>query len=255
MIAILWREWRTLSRSLVTVVIHFVTPLFLLVFFATVLGRNLQSFAYNGQNVGYLDFFAPGLIGYVTFMTFQISVTFVRHDRMSGMLGIVSLSCGGLHGYVGGKLIAQIVINILKAVALALLAITISNGHIALFQSYNIVLFAVAVVLGSIVWMSLGITTALLLKRDDMREVLMILISMPIAFASTMYYDISRAPTWIAGLSTINPLTYICNLTRQAYLAPHIEFANSDLYVLVLMAVASFSLACLVSRKVSLAVS
>ena len=252
MMSILWREWRVLSRSLLTMTIHFVTPLFLLVFFATVMGNNVRSFSFNGDDVSYIAYFTPGLVGYVTFMTFQISMTFVRHDRMSGMLGIVCLSSGGLGGYLLGKLTSQIGINVIKAVALVLLATAISAVGVKLLAFGNLIMFALAIVLGTAVWLSLGIAIAMLLKRDDVRELITIMFSLPIAFASSMYYDVTRAPGWILGLSHLNPLTYVCNVARKAYLLPDHTAIDGDVLVLFFMVVVSVLLAFLASKRASL---
>lgn len=250
MIPIIWKEYKALQTSLVMMIFHFITPLFLLIFFAVVLGRNLASFSYDGSAIDYLDYFTPGLVGYVTFMTFQIALTLIRHDRMSGMLGIIILSRGGLGEYLGGKLIAQLVINIVKVTLLISLAMLISSGQVELFGLQNLGLFILAILLGSAVWLSLGLALGLFLKRDDVREVLMMFISMPLIFSSSMYYDISRAPAWIQAIGIVNPLTYICNLARRAYLLPDIDLFSFDLGILAFMAIIAMALAMFVSRRI-----
>ncbi|RKX26320.1 MAG: hypothetical protein DRP47_08375 [Candidatus Zixiibacteriota bacterium] len=250
MIPIIWKEFKALQTSLMMIIFHFITPLFLLIFFAVALGRNLASFSYGGSAIDYLDYFTPGLVGYITFMTFQISLTLIRHDRMSGMLGIIVLSRGGLGEYLGGKLIAQLAINIAKIVLLIFLAMLISSGQVELFSLQNLGLFLLTILLGSSVWLSLGLALGLFLKRDDVREVLMMFISMPLIFSSSMYYDISRAPAWIQAIGIVNPLTYTCNLTRRAYLLPDMGSFSSDLGILACMAVVAMALAVFVSRRI-----
>lgn len=246
--AIIWKEFKTISGSVMSSVLHLVTPLFLLVFFATVLGRNLQSFQYQGNAVSYLDFFAPGLVGYVTFMTFQMALTFIRHDRVSGILGITVLAQGGLAGYLGGKLVAQAGINVVKVALLVPLAVLISQEPIALWNPANMMLFLIALLLGTTVWLGLGLALALKLKRDDVREIVIMVVSMPLIFSSSMYYDISRAPGWIRAISQVNPLTYTCNVLREAYLVESATF-TSDLLVLSCMAAAATMLALIIARK------
>ncbi len=249
MIPTIWKEFRALQTSMVTVLFHFMTPLFLLVFFATVMGRNLSSFVYAGASVDYIDFFTPGLVGYATFMTFQLALTFVRHDRMSGMLGIIILCRSNLSGYVSGKLVAQLVINLLKVAALIALSMLLSGTQVALFQPANLIGFVLALAFGSTVWLGLGLATALVLSRDDIREVLTMFVSMPLVFASSMYYDISRAPAWIQAIARVNPLTYTCNLTREAYLLPDMNLFSTDLGILACMAVGAMALAVFVSGR------
>jgi ABC-2 type transport system permease protein len=250
MIPILWKEFKALQTSLVTLVFHFVTPLFLLVFFATVMNRNVISFDYAGSAVKYLDFFTPGLVGYVTFMTFQLALTFIRHDKMSGILAIIVLSRGDLAGYLGGKLAAHLVINVFKIAALIALATLLSGSGIALLRPANAAMFLLAVCLGTTIWLTLGLATALLLPRDDIREMLTMLLTLPLVFASSMYYDVSRAPSWIQTIAGINPITYTCNIARRAYLRPDMGAISSDLGILVLMTVIAISLAVFVSRRI-----
>ena len=250
MMPCVWREVKTTLTSLITIILHFVTPLFLLVFFATVLGRNLVSFSYNGATVGYLDFFTPGLVWYTTFMTFQMALLFIRHDRMSGMLGMMVLARGGLGGYITGKLVSQVAINIIKAASLVGLAVVISSGTTAVWRLPNLGLFGLAVLLGSVVWLCLGLAAAMVLKRDDVREILTMLIAMPLTFGSSMYYDITRAPQWIRAISQVNPLTYTCNVAREAYLSPTPTGFDRDLIILAVMAILSLTLAVGVSRKI-----
>ena len=165
---------------------------FLLGFFATVLGRNLQSFQYQGNAVSYLDFFAPGLVGYVTFMTFQMALTFIRHDRMSGILGITVLAQGGLAGYLGGKLVAQSGINVVKVALLVLLAVLISQEPIALWNPANMLLFLIALLLGTTVWLALGLALGLKLKRDDVREIVMMMVSIRAMSWRTWYSNLVK---------------------------------------------------------------
>ncbi len=249
MMAVVWKEFKTMTTSAMSVMLHFIAPLFLLVFFATVLGRNLASFSYGGSEVDYLVYFTPGLIGYVTFMTFQMALTFIRHDRMSGILGIVVLAQGGLGGYIGGKMTAQVTINTIKSAALVLLSLLIAGGTTALGNIANMGLMLVVIVLGSAVWLLIGLSVAFILKRDDIREILMMLISMPLIFSSSMYYDVSLAPGWIRLISVVNPLTYTCNLARQAYLNESIGSCGVDLIVLAAMTVVALGCALFVSRR------
>ena len=247
--SMLWREFRTMVSSPLSIIIHFVSPLFLLIFFATVFGRNLQSFAYSGTSVSYLDYFTPGLVGYITFMTFQLALVFVRHDRVSGMLGIIALSKGNLANYIGGKIIAQIVLNIVKCLILVILSIIISQGNIFISHPMNTIVFCIAIILGTATWLCLGVSFALKIKREDMRDIIVMLLSMPLTFSSSMYYDISKAPSWIKAISIINPLTYTCDIARSAYLSESINIDSYKLMILFIMAIISIGIAIFLSRR------
>jgi len=250
MMPILWREIKSLSSSAVMTVFHFTIPLFLLIFFATVLEKNIVGISYNGQSISYLDYFAPGLVGYVTFMSFQFSLTFIRHDRSSGILAIIRLARGNLNTYIGGKLAAQSLINSVKVILLISLATVALGGSYALLSAANLSLFFTALALGTVCWTAIGIALGFVIKRDDMREMISALVTMPLVFASSMYYDITRAPGWIKAVSVCNPLTYTCDLLRSAYLVESPSFLSGDLYVLLLITLAASSVAIVLSRRI-----
>jgi ABC-2 type transport system permease protein len=201
------------------------------------------------MSVNYLDYFTPGLVGYMTFMTFQLALVFVRHDRTSGMLGIIVLSKGSLANYLGGKLLAQTIINLMKCLILVILSIIISGGHIYISYPLNAIAFIFAIILGTSTWLCLGVSLALRIKREDMREIIVMLLSMPLTFSSSMYYDISKAPSWIKAISIINPLTYTCDIARSAYLSESINIDSYKLIILFIMAIISIGIAIFLSRR------
>lgn len=235
MLAIVWREFKVAISSPVVLIFHLLTPLFLLVFFASVLASNLRTFSYSGIQVSYFDFFTPGLAGYVTFMGFSLALTFVRQEKVSGLLNVTALARGSLVGYVSGKLTAQTILNFAKAAMLLVVAAVMSSGTSHLLRIPNLFIFVTTLAMGSVVWLSLGIALATIIRREDLRDVTVTLLTLPLVFSSSMYYDISQAPSWIRAISRINPLTYTCNGLRAAYLVDSVNYVSTDQAVLALM--------------------
>jgi ABC-2 type transport system permease protein len=80
-----------------------------------------------------------------------------------------------------------------------------------------------------------------------MREIVFLLLTMPITFASSMYYSLDHAPTWIKLISSVNPLTYTSNILRQSFLVTNPvgwthDFLCLALSALIVSALAIFSL-------------
>jgi ABC-2 type transport system permease protein len=215
--AILWREIKVVFGSIFGLTAQFLTPVFFLVFFATAFSSNLGLMAVGNTKVGYLEFFAPGLFGYVTFMILTLGFSFVRLDVHSGMLAIVALSRTSLAGYYWGKLTMQVLLAGFKILLLGLLTAMLV-GHAPRLAAINLLLFAVTLVLSVAVWFSLGLLGGVFVRRDDLREIIMIFVTLPLTFASSMYYKVELAPTPIRWLASVNPLTYSCNLLRGCYL-------------------------------------
>jgi ABC-2 type transport system permease protein len=215
--AILWRELKVTFGSAFGLAAQFVAPVFLLVFFATAFSNNIGKIAIGDDQVSYLEFFAPGLFGYVTFLLLALSLAFVRIDKRSGMLAIIALSRTSLSGYFWGKFITQVLLVTLKIVFLIVLAVLLT-GRAPAFSLSNLPLFLLTLVLSVAVWYSLGLVGGIFLQRDDIREVVMILVTLPLTFASSMYYNVQIAPEPIRWIATVNPLTYTCNIFRGCFL-------------------------------------
>ena len=123
------------------------------------------------------------------------------------------------------------------------------SGDIFISLPMNVIALCMAIILGTTTWLCLGVSLALKIKRDDTREILVMLLSMPLTFSSSMYYDISKAPTWIKSISIINPLTYTCDIARNAYLSKSINLDSHKIIILFIMAVISIGLTIFLSRR------
>ncbi len=247
--ALIWREFKVAFGSIFGLVFQFLTPVFLLLFFATVLSTNLRTMSFDGSEVSYLVYFTPGLFGYVTFMILSASLVFLRMDSQSGILEIIILSRVSINGYFWGKYFVVLILAAIKILLLLIIAILLS-GYIPQMTPVNIVLFLLALNSGTLIWYSLGIIGGVFIKRDDMREVVMMMIALPLTFASTMYYSLEAAPEIIKAISYINPLTYICNIFRSGYLGSNIDNMLSQVYALAAMAIVLLILAMISLKKV-----
>jgi ABC-2 type transport system permease protein len=248
MIAILWREWKVSLNNVFGLVAQFTAPLFILFFFGVSFSSNLGAMKIEGIETNYLEFFAPGLFGYVTFMIFAITSGFIRMDRQSGMLTVIVLSKTSLNGYYWGKLIFQIMITLAKIILLAILATALA-GRLPNFSLSYLPLFLLVVILSVAVWFSFGMAIGVIVRRADLREVAMMLLILPLTFASSMYYDISLTPLPIRWLAAINPLTYTCNIFRGCYLGSLPTNAPFQFICLTIFAIAAAAIALYALRR------
>jgi len=217
MTAIIWRDMKVSMGSVFGLVLQFSTPVFMLLIFATAFSSNIGKIATSGTDISYIEFFAPGLFGYMTFFLLNLSFSFLRIDKHSGVLSIIALSRASLASYFWGKYFVQLVLTLLKIVLIAVIAMMLTK-NIPDISLLNAVLFMITLVLGVAIWYSLGMLGGIFIQRDDLREVVLMMLILPLTFASSMYYNIQMAPTPIRWLATFNPLTYICNIFRGCYL-------------------------------------
>jgi ABC-2 type transport system permease protein len=229
--AILWREMKVTFGNIFGLLAQFAAPIFILLMFATTLSGNIGLMTFGAARVNYLEYFAPGIFGYVTFLLLGITSGFIRMDKQAGILTIIALSKVSLDGYFWGKLIFQVFLTAAKILLIGGLAMLLA-GHIAPLTLSKFPIFLLTLIFSVTIWYSLGLAIGAMVARADIREIMMMLLMMPLTFASSMYYDISLAPKPIQWIAAINPLTYSCNLFRGFYLNTMPSDANLQLIIL-----------------------
>lgn len=251
MYAILWKEFKEAFYSAYRIISSFAVPVFLLIFFSVVFTRNIGTIEYVADKVDYNRFFAAGLFGYVTFLLFSLTFAVVRIDRVQKVIAVILVSRVPLSSYFWGKQIANTIQTFLKVFVLLFLTYLITGSTLPV-NGINIFLFAIALILGSVFWSSLGVISAVFITREDVRDIVFMLFTMPITFASSMYYNLERAPGWIKAISAFNPLTYTCNIIRQSFLLEHPQEWTSDFVLLIISAALATFLASLSLKKLSI---
>jgi ABC-2 type transport system permease protein len=251
MYATLWREFKQSFTNLLRMVAHFITPIFLLIFFAVVFATNIKGINFQGSQVSYIQYFVPGLIAYLTFLLFALTFALVRGDRASRITSVITVSRVPFVAYYAARMIANICTTILKVVVVGLLAFLVA-GSLVPFAWSNIFLFLSGLILGVICWSSLGFIASAFITREDFRDIVFMLLTMPITFASTMYYNLDHAPTWIRLISSVNPLTYTSNIIRQSFLLTNPVGWTHDFLYLSLSALIVSALAILSLRRLTI---
>ncbi len=249
--AIIWREIKVTFSSIFGAVSHFATPVFMILLFATALSGNIGKIAMADSQVSYIEFFAPGLFGYMTFFLFGTSFSFLSLDSRTGILSVIAMSKASLTGYFWGKYIFQFCLTLIKILLIMMIAVILAKNlpEVTLFNS---AIFIITLILGAGIWFSLGMIGGIYLPREDVRAVVITLVSLPLTFASSMYYGIDRMPAVIRWIALINPLTYICNLFRGCYLNNLPADYLLQLLILFIVTIVALSFALFSLSKVKL---
>jgi ABC-2 type transport system permease protein len=195
-------------------------PAMYLIFF----GFGFQSLSGSGgSGNSYLRFLAPGILAFQAVMAGTVAGSILWADRRWGMLaqllvgpftrleyllGIMVTSL--VFGLGGGLVMLAIAVSLLGAGALSIAAVGIMLGTIAL---------------GSVLFGSLMLLLAALVKSNNAYNSIQILLIFFVNFASTVFYPYSsKLPPELRALFVANPLTYIADTVRGAYmntLNPH----------------------------------
>lgn len=213
--AVLWRELAGNLRPL-TITTYFLAPIFYVVFFTVALSNNVRAVPYQDSLVRYDRFFLPGLIAMQTFMLFALTFSLVRIDRVTKVLTLIVISRVPLEVYFLGKLLISALMSAIKAL-LVIIAAWALTGQTPPFSAASASWLLVGLALGTLVWHSLGFVASAWVTREDIRDLVFSILTLPITFASSAYYNLSAAPIWVRAVGAVNPLTYTADIMRSAY--------------------------------------
>ncbi len=213
-----------------TLVILVGLPGLYLVFF----GYGFQSLAGTGAaGAAYLTYLAPGIMSFQAVMAGTVGGSMLWADRRWGMLSQLLVGPFTRFQYLLGIMLTSLLFGlggsaVMLAVAYALLG-AIPTGPVALGVMFG------AIIIGSIFFGALMLLLSALIKSNTAYNSVQILLIFVINFASTVFYPLSSdLPFAMQVLFRINPLTYVADAVRGAYLG---SFSSTDgLQLLVLTA-------------------
>lgn len=248
--AIMWREGAVSLRPL-TLMSYFIAPLFYVVFFAVAITTNVRSVPYGSGLVRYDRFFLPGLIAIQSFMLFSLTFSLVRLDRATKVMTLITISRVPVTTYYFGKLLMAMLMSFLKALLIILVAF-LFTGQAPSLSLGSFAWMSTGIVLGTTVWLSLGFVAAAYISREDTRDLVFTLLTLPTTFASSAYYNLALTPAWVRVVGAVNPLTYTSDLIRLSYLptqsvSPWALLAGLSAWAVISMTLALRSLGKLVA--------
>ncbi|MGC9093880.1 MAG: ABC transporter permease [Bacteroidota bacterium] len=213
---ILWRECKVNLTNKSRVANNFLNPVIALVLFAAMFSVYIARVPYGNTSLRFVDFFIPGLLTMQVFALFSTTFSLVRLDNVSGFLTNIAISKTGLHSYYVGSLLANMLVTILRIIILVAVA-RLAVGSPLPPSLWNVAIVLLAVCIGSVLWYSLGFVCGLLIKREDIRDILFSLVTLPMTFASSVYYNVDRVSPSLRKIALLNPLTYNCDVIREAF--------------------------------------
>lgn len=243
--AVLWREIKGQLTAPITAIGHFIEPVFYVVLFAAAFGANFNSISYRGLSFRYTEFFIAGVIAFQTFSLFSLTFSLVRLDRQINIVAVFLTSGVTPYKYLAGKLAASVAITVMRGAIV--LGVGLCLSFISLPSVAHLLIALFGLIVGSIVWFGLGFICGVFIMREDVRDIVFSMLSLPITFASSMYYNLDLAPHWLKIVGQFNPLTYIADTIRCALLG--LEVPGVYIFVLVVSALLSLGLALASARK------
>lgn len=201
---ILWlREMKRFFRAKSRVVGTMAMPLLFLIFLGFGFGRvNIPGIS---QNLNYINFLVPGIIGMSLLFTSTFAGLSVLWDREFGFLKEIMVAPVSRVSIALGRIAGGISTSLFQGISILIISLLLGfkiKGLISLLLS---ILF-MALVSATFVAMGLGIASQM--KDIHGFSLIMNFLIFPLFFLSSALYPIQNLPPIFRGLSYIDPLTY-----------------------------------------------
>jgi len=212
---IAYRDFAWLKRWKPSLYAEILNPIVYLLLFAAALTDNFGEISLNNQRTSYVLFFIPGLIILQTFNRFPLVLGASSNDRRWGIFRVYMTTKMKPYHYVMGKTLVSVCVSALQA--LFILGVSALLARPMSFNGTSYIVLALIIVSSSLFWTFLGIIIGLTTSHEQKRSVYITLLTLPIMFSSSIFYDISQAPKYIYWLGLVNPLTYMANAARASF--------------------------------------
>lgn len=176
-----------------------------------VLGSGMHNAFRTQTGVPYAAYLLPGVVAMTVLFSGLFAGVTTVWDREFGFLKEVLIAPVSRLAIVLGKVVAGTLTTALQALLTVLFAplVGVSLEWSALLPTLGIVLVTSASVVG------LALCIAARLKTFEGFSNLANLVALPLFFLSGSMYPIDDAPSWLAPLIRLNPITYAVDALRQ----------------------------------------
>jgi lipooligosaccharide transport system permease protein len=194
-------------------------PITLLLAFGLGLGAYMSAgVEWNGRRVGYMDFVAPGMLAYTTFMTavFQsLFGAFIRMRYQRTWEGQLTTQLDLRHVVWGEILWAAVLTTSYVAIVALVLSGCQALGLIQLELGLLPVVIPIAFV-SACAFAALGLCFTALVPTIDHMNLPIFLVILPMGFVSATYFPLGHPV--VAAISTVNPLYHLAEGLRALLL-------------------------------------
>ncbi len=201
---ILWlREMKRFFRAKSRVIGTMAMPLLFLVFMGFGFGRmNVPGIS---QNINYMNFLVPGIIGMSLLFTSTFAGLSVLWDREFGFLKEIMVAPVSRVSIAVGRIAGGISTSLLQGISILLISILMGFKIKGLSPLLLSILFMALV---SATFVAIGLGIASQMKDIHGFSLIMNFLIFPLFFLSGALYPIQNLPAIVRSFSYIDPLTY-----------------------------------------------
>jgi ABC-2 type transport system permease protein len=203
-------------------------PAMYLVFFGYGFGAISSS---GGSPSGYLSYLAPGIMAFQAVMAGTVGGSMLWADRRYGMLAQLLVGPFTRLQYLLGIMFTSVLFGLGGAVVMFAVSFALLTSGPGQLLAFGVMFASIAV--GSIFFGSLMLFISALVRSNNAYNSIQILVIFLVNFASTVFYPLSpKLPSVLHVLFLVNPLTYVADAVRGAYLGNFSSMDGLELAVL-----------------------
>jgi lipooligosaccharide transport system permease protein len=201
------------------------------------LGSLIHSVRYQGRELTYLRFMAPGIVAVAIMFWSYFETTYSSFVRMYYQRTFDAILATPL--LVEDVILGEMLWGATKAV-IACLIMTVMLGALGLVSWPSALWVVPLAVVAGVMFSALGLVITAITQNISAFNLPMFLMVMPMFMFSGTFFPVTILPRWAAAIAWCLPLTHVSFLVRAALLGmPRGPLVWSALYVLVLAVVFS----------------
>lgn len=166
-------------------------------------------------NIKYIDFLVPAVLGMTLMMSCMMGMgATIAGERETGELARLFMTPTSVSTVIGGKIVAKLLIELVRAIILILMAILLFHVSIkgGVLQTFFVL------VVGGLCFVGFGMMLSARTSTQEDYVQLVMPFSMPMMFISGVFYPIETMPWILQKIAYIFPLTYLNDAMRGVML-------------------------------------
>jgi len=184
----------------------------------------------------YIDFLVPGLIGLAVLLNpMQVIIAVSSEYKKTKIFKQLSLTPLTKTEWLTSKSVWYVFMNAISLLEMVAVAIFVFGANISL--SVWIVPF---LILGSILFASLGMLAGTLTKDPEAANGVMYIIIIPMLLLSGVFYPLTSLPTYLQYVAHFLPLTYVTEGLSAVMIYSNYTQATIDIAVLMVITIILF---------------
>ncbi len=225
-------------------------PVGYLLIMGLMMGSIIHTFSYGGTNLSYVSFIAPGVVADQILMGGSMAGWVLWSDKRTGMLEQIFSMPFSRFEYQLSNLVAMILVTFGGALIMILVAIPFISLRITIG---GFLLVCVFLVLGTLTFGSIMLALGATVRSNQVFNVISNVMFFVVTFTSSVFYPItSQTPRALAIAARLNPLTYVVDGIRSAFLNTSSGIDLLYIGVLVLTSAIFMGIASYTYKKIKL---